>query len=115
MSAINPKFKTLEDEISSANKRESGCLVKRSAHGFGVFAKRCFDKGELVFSASCLTESERNVHSIQIDWNKYVAFETKETQKKRVNRFTLFSQTCVDEFAWSFHQSFVQQQCRYQK
>merc|ERR1712000_409872 len=72
MSTINPKFKTLEDEISSANKRESGCLVKRSAHGFGVFAKRCFDKGELVFSASCLTESERNVHSIQIDWNKHV-------------------------------------------
>ena len=66
---------SLEEEIQHANERQDKILIQKTGddRGYGVFAAKDMDIGEIVISATALeTSSEQGSHTIQTGWNSHV-------------------------------------------
>jgi hypothetical protein len=78
--SVDKRYSSVDEEIEAANQRCKQVVVRKSEHGYGVFAAQDFDAGAVAFVADKLSETERNVHSIQIDFERYFIFLFQFTQ-----------------------------------
>ena len=66
---------SIEEEIEHANKKQDKVEIHRTKdnRGWGVFANKDFEVGDLVISVSALkVSSEQGSHTIQTGWNAHV-------------------------------------------
>mmetsp|Transcript_27611 Transcript_27611/g.66368 ORF Transcript_27611/g.66368 Transcript_27611/m.66368 type:complete len:266 (-) Transcript_27611:27-824(-) len=65
-----------EEEIDESNRRTEGLVVLKKTtdgRGWGVFADRSFQHGDIVMESLVLESSDQPTsHTIQTDWNKHV-------------------------------------------
>lgn len=67
-----------EQEVALANRNYEGILTinETADRGYGLFASKNLEKGDLIMSANCILDAEeRDSHSVQKSWKRHVIMD----------------------------------------